>query len=121
LPPERKTILIVENDEALRAALCALFRRSPYTVSGVSLGDAVGRLERGEHPDLIIADLWGDPPACDPLAECLYGRGDEGRVLCLSSRSCPRAAEGSCISKFRLPDPVPRREELLEVVTRLLA
>jgi len=119
--PERKTILIVEDDASLRAALAAGFRRTPYDVVTATLAEALERFAAGLRPHLVIADLWGGPPACERLADGLRRWGPAARVLCLSSRSCPRLGEAACLSEFALEGTVPRREQLLEFVSRILA
>lgn len=55
---QRKTILIVEDDEIARAGLGSILRAHDYRVVVTTDGrEALDRLQAGLHPDLILLDM----------------------------------------------------------------
>jgi len=58
----KRTILIIDDDEALRIGLAATLQRKGFTV--VSAGNGQAGLEKAQalHPDLIICDVMMPPP-----------------------------------------------------------
>jgi len=113
-----KKILVVEDDQGLRQTFLALFRRSPHACIAVPIREGIARVRRGERPDLIIADLWGNPAGCERLLSRLRLAG--GKILCLSCRECPHGGRPPCAGDTILPDAVPRKDGLLATVERLL-
>ena len=56
--PERRSILIVEDDADLREALSEVLRDEGYTVAMAADGrEALDHLRRQSHPSLILLDL----------------------------------------------------------------
>lgn len=84
---ELTSILVVEDDAALRETLLLTLAAHGHAVSG--RGDAVGLVDavRGEAPDLVILDVM--LPGLDGLSACraLRAAGLDTRVLMLSARS----------------------------------
>lgn len=55
---KKRSILIVEDDAAIRAMLCRLFDEEGYTVSSAPNGKvALSLLQTQKYPDLILLDL----------------------------------------------------------------
>jgi two-component system, chemotaxis family, chemotaxis protein CheY len=58
LGPEEKSVLVVEDDVAIRAALCELLEFEGYKVHQATDGkQALETLKRGLRPHLILLDL----------------------------------------------------------------
>jgi CheY-like chemotaxis protein/anti-sigma regulatory factor (Ser/Thr protein kinase) len=57
-PSERRSILVIDDDPAVRTVLRALLQRDGYEVIDALDGaDALTRLERGDKVDLVLTDL----------------------------------------------------------------
>jgi DNA-binding response OmpR family regulator len=55
--PNRKTLLIVDDDQEIRTALRTLFEKRGYRVLVASDGNAGLALAESEAPDLVIVDM----------------------------------------------------------------
>jgi two-component system, sensor histidine kinase and response regulator len=58
----KRTILIIDDDDALRIGLAATLQRKGFTVVSASNGQAGLEKARLAHPDLIICDVMMPPP-----------------------------------------------------------
>jgi DNA-binding response OmpR family regulator len=56
-PAKKKTILVVEDEEALRTSLQQLFRNTSYNVLLATDGDQALAQLRNHHVDLVILDV----------------------------------------------------------------
>ncbi|MFA6547609.1 MAG: response regulator [Candidatus Magasanikbacteria bacterium] len=54
---EKKTILIVEDDEVLLRALYLMFHKSEYTIASATDGDTALKMTQRLKPDLVLLDL----------------------------------------------------------------
>ncbi|RME70468.1 MAG: DNA-binding response regulator [Planctomycetota bacterium] len=84
--PER-TILLVEDDEALRAGLCDLLGDEGYRVVAVRDGKAALRAAAEHDPDLVILDVM--LPGMDGFTVCrrLHEERIRGAILLLTART----------------------------------
>ncbi|MGD0878352.1 MAG: response regulator [Anaerolineales bacterium] len=57
-----RTILIIDDDDALRIGLAATLQRKGFTVESAGNGQAGLENARASHPDLIICDVMMPPP-----------------------------------------------------------
>lgn len=67
-------ILIVDDDDDIRAALQRIFERAGFAVLVAADGLAALDLARGHHPDVVLTDM--DMPGLDGVQLCQAIRGD---------------------------------------------
>ena len=118
---DRSTILVIEDDRALREGLALNFELHGYTVETASDGEQGMRKAFDSHPDLIVLDImlpgWS---GLDILTE-LRDRRQEVPVLILSARgTTDNKVEGLKIGAddylakpFELPELLARVEAML--------
>ena len=58
----KRTILIIDDDDALRVGLAATLQRKGFTVVSAGNGQVGLEKARADHPDLIICDVMMPPP-----------------------------------------------------------
>lgn len=82
-------ILLVEDDQALAAALVTLLRQSGYAVDLVHDGISAEALVAAENFDLVILDL--NLPGMDGLSvlRAMRGRRNSAAVMILTARGAP--------------------------------
>lgn len=83
-PPAPRAVHIVEDDDAVRDALCLLLRAEGYTVSAWNCGERfLAEAALGAH-DILVLDLA--LPGCDGVGvmKALSARGDCPPVVVVS-------------------------------------
>jgi CheY-like chemotaxis protein len=78
-------ILIVDDHEISRAALCALMRTEGIDVTDVRTGDAAITAAIAFHPDVVIVDVAPADPAGFLIARRLQALAGAPRVVLTSS------------------------------------
>jgi two-component system response regulator MprA len=79
-------VLIVDDDEAVRASLAHALRRDGYAVSQASDGAGAVRSAAGERFGAIVLDVLMPEPNGLEVCRILRGRGDETPILMLTAR-----------------------------------
>ncbi|HEX5725403.1 MAG TPA: response regulator [Longimicrobiaceae bacterium] len=92
---ERKTILLVEDSDAIREAFTLLLEESGYGVIGTASGDEAVRLAGERAPDLVLLDLG------------LPGKG--GVQVALEIRGSPETARIPIVAVTGRDDDAQRR------------
>ena len=88
-PRETGTILVAEDEEALREAMCAYLRSLGYTVLGAGSGKqalSAASLHEG-HIDLLITDLVMPGMTGRELSQTLGSLRPETKTICMSGYS----------------------------------
>jgi len=116
------TILVVEDDEALRDALVALLKRRGYAVQAASSANDAIRVLSSEEVDLILSDYYMDDGNGQDLLD--YVRRHNPSVppfIMMTGQAGVTAAElqRSGLQEF-LTKPVSSRS-LVEIIARYLA
>ena len=117
----RSTILLVEDDEALRSTLARHLRAHGHDVAEVdSAEDAIARLGRGLRPDLVLLDinLPGDTGWSLLRHPSLAAAGSPPVVVTTATTISPRRLQEYGVAGY-LPKPFPL-ETLDSTVERLL-
>ena len=119
-----RRVLVVEDDEAIRAMLAAVLADEGYEVRTAGDGAAgIGAL-RGWHPDVIVLDVVmpeADAAVFRAVQVGLPGVADVPVVLVSATRSADLAQVASELgAAAALPKPL-RIEELLATIARLIA
>jgi DNA-binding response OmpR family regulator len=118
----RRSILLIEDDEALRSVLARYLRARGYLVDEVDSSESARRmLESGSRPSLVILDinLPGDT-GWSLLRERreLTAAGDPPVVIASATAISPHRLEEFGVAGY-LPKPFPL-ETLLSTLERLL-
>ena len=117
----RSTILLVEDDEALRSTLARHLRPHGHDVAEVdSAEDAIARLGRGLRPNLVLLDinLPGDTGWSLLRHPSLAAAGSPPVVVTTATTISPRRLQEYGVAGY-LPKPFPL-ETLDSTVERLL-
>jgi CheY-like chemotaxis protein len=99
------TILVVDDEEQLRAYLCLILEELGHHVLVANNGRQALALVRAHHPDLVISDVMmpgmGGVELCQTLRDDAEAAGDEHLVpFILTSSAGPRAAQDSQADDF---------------------
>ena len=83
------SVLIVEDDDELRAMLAFAFRRGGFSVSTAADGVEGERLAMAERPDLIVTDML--MPAQDGLGliAAVLARDPAAKIIAISGGGAP--------------------------------
>ncbi len=121
LPAHRETVLVVEDNQALRDGLAMNLKLNHYAVLTAASGEAGMTLAFEARPDLIVLDiLLPDWSGLDILS-ALRARGESVAVLILSAQgstddkvaSLKLGADDYMTKPFDLPELLARIEALL--------
>lgn len=116
------TILVVEDDEALRDALVALLKRRGYTVQAAASANDAIRVLSSEEVDLILSDYYmADGNGQDLLDYVRRRNPSVPPFIMMTGQAGVTAAElqRSGLQEF-LTKPVSSRS-LVEIIARYLA
>ena len=80
------SVLIVEDDDELRAVLGRGLREEGFTVDSVSTGSAVLERVEGERPDVVVIDVGLPDADGRDVCQALRARGIDTPVLFLTAR-----------------------------------
>jgi DNA-binding response OmpR family regulator len=79
-----RTILIVEDDESLRAMLKLILLDAGYAVLEAATGNEVGPIYQQEKPDLVITDLlMPDKDGLEVIMD-LHRRDQNAKIIAIS-------------------------------------
>lgn len=117
----KETILIVEDDRALRDGLALNLRLEGYDVRTASDGHEGMRMAFENHPDLIVLDIMMPGFTGLDILEELRRRGERVPVLILSARGRTQhkveglnlGADDYLTKPFDLPELIARIEVML--------
>src|SRR5215218_5830954 len=111
---ERETILLVEDEPAVRQLFCQALTRAGYKVHEARNGPEALKLfdEYGDSVDLLLTDVRMPFMPGDELARQLRGRRQTLKLLCISGYMGADALE---IPGDFLPKPFSRDELLAKV------
>ncbi len=117
----RETILVIEDDRALRDGLCLNLRLQGYIVQAAADGEQGMQLAFDVRPDLIVLDIMLPAWSGLDILEELRKRGEDVPVLILSARdTTPNKVEGLKLGAddyltkpFDLPELLARVETML--------
>lgn len=124
LPPRRKSVLLVESEDSLAAAMDHVVRREGYGCARLRPGDRMLARVTEDHPDLVMLDMAHCDRA-DALEACQTIRRTpdlaDVKILMLQSngsalerrRSRAMGAAGMVTLPFRLDD---LRTEMLRIL-----
>lgn len=123
LKPNRRAILIVDDDSSYRSLLSTIFTGSAFEVSTAEDGqDALRILDTGEDYDLIITDLQMPNVDGVSLIEALQDRRPTIPIIVMSAflederyQNMKPSRELSCLMKpFRLAEVLTMARSLLK-------
>ena len=117
---EKKKVLLVEDDAAIRGAVLSLLERHGYQVQGVSDGDEA--LKVIEDVDIVLLDIFLPKFTGDELLKRIRGRGNYVPVVLMSAM--PESEARECFEEFKVVDFVSKpfkSKDLMEKVDRAAA
>lgn len=79
-----RRILLIDDDELLRAAIGELLESNGYTVTSAGSGDAGLAMFRTVRPDLVITDLSMPGPDGIDIVRALSGEVPRPRIVVIS-------------------------------------
>ncbi|MDE0705407.1 MAG: response regulator [Rhodospirillaceae bacterium] len=79
-----RRILLIDDDDLLRAAIGELLESSGYTVASAGSGDAGLAMFRTARPDLVITDLSMPGPDGIDVVRALSGAVPRPRIIAIS-------------------------------------
>jgi CheY-like chemotaxis protein len=117
--PEKKKILIVDDNQISLMMVNAMLSEAGYTTIRAANGNDALVLARNEHPDLIILDIA--MPGLDGIDVALVLRNDSQTrkipiifLSCLVGREI-RAGKDLCLASTFLSKPVEKEVLLKEI------
>lgn len=117
---EKKKVLLVEDDTAIRGAVLSLLERNGYQVHGVADGDAA--LKMVDDADLVLLDIFLPKFSGDELLRRIRGKGNYIPVVLMSAMPEPEARE--YFEEFKVVDFVSKpfkSKDLMEKVNKAAA
>jgi two-component system response regulator CpxR len=96
VPPRRPTVLVVDDDDAIREVIAEVLRDEGYDVACAGNGEqALTELRRERHPDLMLLDLMMPVMSGWELLELLQSNDDLSQipVVVVSAMNAPGAWE----------------------------
>ena len=121
--PRGESVLVVDDDDAVRRAICRILRDEGYSVSEARNGkDAVAEYDQLEEKlDLLLTDVVMPRMSGEELAELLRDRQPNLRVIYTTGYATTTVVERRGKRDHRVVLPKPFREErLLQVVRETL-
>ena len=115
-PPRAPSVLVVDDDDAIREVIAEVLRDEGYEVSSAGNGEqALDELRKGKRPDLVLLDLMMPVMSGWELLELLQSSADLSKipVVVVSAMTAPGVCE-------HLAKPIDL-ECLLATVDRLTA
>lgn len=120
-PPQRRRVVLVEDDAWIRTFLCDVLTEEGYEVTEAADGRTALQIVRGDPPDLVLLDLaMPEVTGRDVLQELKRNRRTrQVPVLVISAytRVLSEEEAGSVAGVLRKPLMI---EELLEQLRRVL-
>jgi PAS domain S-box-containing protein len=118
--PHGRSVLLVEDEELLRQALDRTLSEAGYVVfSAESAEKALGRLDGGELPDLLISDVSLPGMPGPELALLLRERAPSLPVLLMSGYAAHPLPDGLVGRAAMIDKPFPTRELLAQIAALL--
>jgi signal transduction histidine kinase len=120
-PANRATVLVVDDDHAVRSTTAMLLRRSGYTVTEADGGDtALAILAHDGSIELLLSDVVMPTMTGTELARQVTAMRPDLPILFVSGYADPQAIAGS-IPASRLVKKPFRPAELIRLIERTLA
>jgi PAS domain S-box-containing protein len=120
LAPHGRSVLLVEDEELLRQALDRTLSEAGFVVlAAESAEKALGRLDDGELPDLLISDVSLPGMAGPELALLLRERAPQLPVLLMSGYAAHPLPAGLVAKAAMIDKPFPTRELLAQIAALL--
>lgn len=117
--PDRRHILLVEDDDAVRRTFRIILQEAGYRVEEAATGaEAVAALER-ECPDLLLSDLVLPPPNGEELARLCRALCPDTILVLMSGYSEHELHELDIKQVVFIPKPI-EADRLRETMARLL-
>jgi signal transduction histidine kinase/CheY-like chemotaxis protein len=82
-----ETILVAEDEPAVRAIAVRILERAGYRVTAVADGEAAWEIAQRDPPDLVLLDVVMPGPTCETTVERLRGLRSTQRILLTSGYS----------------------------------
>jgi DNA-binding response OmpR family regulator len=113
-------VLLVEDEELLRQALDRTLSEAGFVVSAAESAEkALGRLDDGELPDLLISDVSLPGMPGPELALLLRERAPDLPVLLMSGYAAHPLPDGLVGRAAMIDKPFPTRELLAQIAALL--
>lgn len=113
-----KKVLLVEDDNGVRAAVTSILSRHGYSVLGVPDGDSA--MKAVDQADLVLLDIFIPKMTGDEFLRRLREKGNYIPVVVMSAAMSESDAK-ECFSQFKIVDFVSKpfkTKDLLEKVDR---
>jgi len=118
--PHGRSVLLVEDEELLRQALDRTLSEAGFVVSAAESAEkALGRLDDGELPDLLISDVSLPGMPGPELALLLRERAPDLPVLLMSGYAAHPLPTGLVGRAAMIDKPFPTRELLAQIAALL--
>lgn len=100
-----KTVLVVEDDNGIRAAVSSILERHGYNVIGASDGESA--IDVIEYGDLVLLDIFLPRLTGDEFLRRIRGKGNYIPVV-LMSAAMPGSDALECFKEFKVVDFVAK-------------
>ena len=118
--PHGRRVLLVEDEELLRQALDRTLSEAGFVVTAAESAEkALGRLDNGELPDLLVSDVSLPGMAGPELALLLRERAPDLPVLLMSGYAAHPLPAGLVGRAAMIDKPFPTRELLAQIAALL--
>ena len=118
--PHGRRVLLVEDEELLRQALDRTLSEAGFVVTAAESAEkALGRLDDGELPDLLVSDVSLPGMAGPELALLLRERAPDLPVLLMSGYAAHPLPAGLVGRAAMIDKPFPTRELLAQIAALL--
>jgi CheY-like chemotaxis protein len=113
---DKKKVLVVEDDNGIRMAICSILERQGYQVNAVV--DGVEALNQVEKADVVLLDIFLPKITGDEFLRRIRSKGNMVPVV-LMSAAMQEAEALECFKEFKVVDYVAKPFKTKDLVEKV--
>jgi DNA-binding response OmpR family regulator len=112
---EKKKVLLVEDENGIRNAVCSALERGGYEV--INAQDGQEALDKVEGVDVVVLDVFLPKITGDQFLKTIRGRGNLVPVIVMSAMPTEHAVE--CLKEFKVVNYVSKPFRVKDLVEKV--